>query len=292
MVIAPDRGAEGGDTVVNKKDDWHRERRVGEAVKAGIKCFCGSEAYRDILEVTMNCETFPRVHRIFCPNCGLQMRNPAGNDDEFIVRQWRDISDLHQHRKEEQDRADRAVGMTDIEKVIEGLKELREYADSEIHQIVSPDNWSVYSRLRDLIDETENNALTLLKTQECCSDVVSREEVLKEQYEVHTPEYGIVNAVPVEYIKSLKPIAPQTPEPRLLELDEIKMLGLMWLESRNGFVQPVICQNYEFGVDKSVGFIMVHGTICNSINTFGKLWRVWTSEPSKEQREAMRWWNE
>jgi hypothetical protein len=78
-------------------------------------------------------------------------------------------------------------------------------------------------------------------------------------------------------------------EPRLLGLDEIKMLGLMWLESRNGFVQPVICQNYEYCVDRSVEFIMVHGTICNSINTFGKLWRVWTSEPGKEQREAAKW---
>jgi len=78
-------------------------------------------------------------------------------------------------------------------------------------------------------------------------------------------------------------------EPRLLGLDEIKMLGLMWLESRNGFVQPVICQNYEYGVDRSVEFIMVHGTICNSINTFGKLWRVWTSKPSDEQMEAAPW---
>ena len=85
--------------MVNKKDDWHRERRIGKAVKAGIKCFCGSEAYRDILEVTMNCETFPRVHRIFCPNCGLQMRSPAGNDDDFIVGQWRDIIELHQRQK-------------------------------------------------------------------------------------------------------------------------------------------------------------------------------------------------
>lgn len=78
-------------------------------------------------------------------------------------------------------------------------------------------------------------------------------------------------------------------EPRLLGLDEIKMLGLMWLESRNGFVQPVICQDYEYGVDRSVEFIMVHGTICNSINTFGKLWRVWTSKPSDEQRKAEEW---
>lgn len=94
--------------MVNKKDEWRRERRVGEAVKAGIKCFCGSEAYRDILEVIMNGETFPRVHRIFCPNCGLQMRSPAGVDDDFIVKNWREVSDLHQHRKEKQDRTDRA----------------------------------------------------------------------------------------------------------------------------------------------------------------------------------------
>lgn len=105
-------------------------------------------------------------------------------------------------------------------------------------------------------------------------------------------EEAEVIADAIALIKSLKHIAPQTPEPRLLELDEIKMRGLMWLESRDGFVQPVICQNYEYGVDRYVDFIMVHGTICNSINTFGKLWRVWTSEPSKEQREAMRWWNE
>lgn len=78
-------------------------------------------------------------------------------------------------------------------------------------------------------------------------------------------------------------------EPRLLGLDEIKMLGLMWHESHNGFVQPVICQNYEYGVDRSVEFIMVHGTICNSINTFGKLWRVWTSKPTDAQREAKPW---
>ena len=89
--------------MVDKKDDWHHERRVGEAAKAGIKCFCGDEAYRDILEVVMNGETFPRVHRIFCPNCGLQMRSPAVGDDDFIVRNWREISDLHQHGRQRRD---------------------------------------------------------------------------------------------------------------------------------------------------------------------------------------------
>lgn len=60
--------------------------------------------------------------------------------------------------------------MPDLEKVIEGLKELRVYVDSELHQIVSPDNWSVYSRLRDLIDETDNKAIALLRAQQPPTD--------------------------------------------------------------------------------------------------------------------------
>lgn len=56
--------------------------------------------------------------------------------------------------------------MADVERVIEGLEELREYADREIHPIVSPDNWSIYSGLRDLIDGAENGVLALLKERE------------------------------------------------------------------------------------------------------------------------------
>jgi hypothetical protein len=52
------------------------------------------------------------------------------------------------------------------EKVIRRLEKLREYADSEVHPIVSPDNWGIYSELRDLIDEAEEDALALLKAQE------------------------------------------------------------------------------------------------------------------------------
>ena len=82
------------DTKHDTVERWHSERRIGKAVKAGVKCFCGSEAYRDILEVDMNGEVFPRVHRIFCPNCGLQMRSPASSlDDDYIVRNWSEIVD-------------------------------------------------------------------------------------------------------------------------------------------------------------------------------------------------------
>ena len=56
--------------------------------------------------------------------------------------------------------------MTGREKVIEDFKKLRKYADSDVHPVVSPDNWNVYSELRDLIDKTEKGALALLKAQE------------------------------------------------------------------------------------------------------------------------------
>lgn len=60
------------------------------------------------------------------------------------------------------------------EKVIKGLEKLREYVDSEVHPILSPDNWGIYSELRDLIDETENDALALLKAQEPVEPVVDK----------------------------------------------------------------------------------------------------------------------
>ena len=65
--------------------------------------------------------------------------------------------------------------MDRLEKVIKGLEELRRYADNEIHPVVSPDNWIVYSRLIDLIEETENNVHAVLKAQE--PRVMTLEEV-------------------------------------------------------------------------------------------------------------------
>ncbi len=56
--------------------------------------------------------------------------------------------------------------MAEWEKVIEGLERLREYANNEVHPVVSPDNWSIYCGLMDLIDEIEEDTLALLKAQE------------------------------------------------------------------------------------------------------------------------------
>ena len=47
------------------------------------------------------------------------------------------------------------------DEVVQAMEELSEYADNELHPVVSPDNWHIYACIRDLIDE----ALALLKEE-------------------------------------------------------------------------------------------------------------------------------
>ena len=58
------------------------------------------------------------------------------------------------------------------EKVIADLDELRIFADTGVHPIVSPDNWNVYAELRDMIDKAQDDAISLLKAQEPVSPKV------------------------------------------------------------------------------------------------------------------------
>lgn len=56
--------------------------------------------------------------------------------------------------------------MPDREKVITHLDDMRLFADTRVHQIVSPENWEVYSDLCDFIDLIKKEILDLLKEQE------------------------------------------------------------------------------------------------------------------------------
>lgn len=56
--------------------------------------------------------------------------------------------------------------MPDTEKIVEIFGELRNFADNEVHPVVSPENWHVYSKLHDLIDQAETDAVAMLKEQE------------------------------------------------------------------------------------------------------------------------------
>ena len=56
--------------------------------------------------------------------------------------------------------------MDNINRIVEVFDGLRNFADNDIHPIVSPENWHVYSELRDLIDKAEASIIILLKDQE------------------------------------------------------------------------------------------------------------------------------
>lgn len=57
------------------------------------------------------------------------------------------------------------IGMTGLEKVIDGLEVLRSYIDSEVHPVVSPARWNIYSELCDMIDEINANAIAMTKSE-------------------------------------------------------------------------------------------------------------------------------
>ena len=71
------------------------------------------------------------------------------------------------------------------EKVCKGLKELRNFADTDVHPVVSPDNWGVYSDLCDLIDNLTSDALALIRQQQ--ERIKAQDEVIRALRKVGYP---------------------------------------------------------------------------------------------------------
>ncbi len=53
--------------------------------------------------------------------------------------------------------------MSDLEKVIAHLSNLRQFADVDVHPVVSPENWYIYYTLCDYIDQRREEGEVLLK---------------------------------------------------------------------------------------------------------------------------------
>ncbi len=70
------------------QDNWCCYRRYGEVERLDLKCICGATVYLDRLEFSDGCF----VNRIFCTNCGLQMRSP-GNDINavWLKDNWKEV---------------------------------------------------------------------------------------------------------------------------------------------------------------------------------------------------------
>lgn len=146
--------------------------------------------------------------------------------------------------------------MTDREKVIKGLEKLREFADSEVHPILSPDNWGIYSELRDLIDEAEKDALAILKAQE--------------------PRLLTLDEVIAHY--SLPPVF-------------VDDLGMQ--EDYYEDIQPLY---FEFPHDSEDSWIVHwrgHSQVARYLDewkdSYNKKWRCWTSRPDEKVRAETLW---
>ena len=94
--------------------------------------------------------------------------------------------------------------MPDREKIVEIFSELRNFANNDVHPAVSPENWCVYSKLCDLIDEAEENVLALLKEQEPMKPKVKHFELHYASYDeyenrAYCPKCGIQFIQQVNY---------------------------------------------------------------------------------------------
>ena len=83
-------------------------------------------------------------------------------------------------------------------------------------------------------------------------------------------------------------------EPRILTLEEVKNLqslkdGAIWLEMWRGAVFPalpeMLLSNISYFV--AIPFDDYRGWVRNEY--YGKTWRCWSSRPTKEQMEEVKW---
>lgn len=79
--------------------------------------------------------------------------------------------------------------------------------------------------------------------------------------------------------------------PRVMTLEEIQDGGCYWFDAGKDFaIRPVICVLKEEDARKRyVCFAWQFGTFCCEADDYGKTWHCWTSRPTDEQREAVKW---
>lgn len=80
-------------------------------------------------------------------------------------------------------------------------------------------------------------------------------------------------------------------EPRVMTLEEIKDGEPYWLSTGKEFaVRPVICVCREDDARKPyITFKWQFGTFSWEAENYGKTWFCWTSRPTDEQQEGVKW---
>lgn len=79
-------------------------------------------------------------------------------------------------------------------------------------------------------------------------------------------------------------------EPRVMTLEEVQEGEVYWFDCPGNFIlRPVICNMYDRGDSSYLNFVWQHGNFSWKICEYGRTWRCWTSRPTEEQREAVKW---
>ncbi len=83
-------------------------------------------------------------------------------------------------------------------------------------------------------------------------------------------------------------------EPRVLTLDEIKKLqslrdGAVWLEVWRGVAFPALPEILLSNITYFVAIPFNHYRSWVEDEYYGKTWRCWSSRPTKQQMEAVKW---
>jgi len=134
--------------------------------------------------------------------------------------------------------------------ISEKLEDIRNYLDVELHPVVSPDRWDVYSELRDMVDDI----IALLKAQE--PRVMTLEEIDNRLAE-SSEEY---NKIFWAEVKSRTRYSFGVFQLSILDDDDYEalLLGCSW---------SALYRRSSYGIR----------------------WRCWTSRPTDEQRKEARW---
>ena len=133
--------------------------------------------------------------------------------------------------------------------ISEKLEDIRNYLDVELHPVVSPDRWDVYSALCDMVDDI----IALLKLRE--------------------PRVMSLDLPPEEWQDKVI----------WLEIKGKKPIPCMFRK----FCDRMMFGRYErimsfdaIGSSKEGGYFL---------RNYGVTWRCWTSRPTDAQREAAQW---
>lgn len=120
----------------------------------------------------------------------------------------------------------------------------------------------------------------VIKGMECCHQI-NQTECFKCPY---ARGNGCTHALMGDALALLK-----SQQPRVMTLEEVRLLGkdtVVWYEHKGVFRQPRP-RVVEFVFDEHITFTD-GGVWSFSADGYGERWRLWTSRPTDEQREAVK----